>query len=613
MIVKNQVSYIDFGAKGDGVTDDFAAIVKAHEYANENGLPVVIDDGRTYYIHDTVIDGSARSAIIRTDVNWGNASFIIDDTDIDYFDGTKRASTYIFDIKSDYEVKTVTDRNVLCRLDGIGEGTTKLDFAPGYPAMLVIYDENTSVFRRTGGNRSGKGAVKKELILVDSDGNVDSSTPFMFDYETVTRLDIIRDDVTPITVKGGKFTTRGCRVDAFNNETNEKAGYYARGIFINRSHTVIDGVEHYVTGEFTTYDHRDKLLEGPHYRGFYVASHANEITIQNCVLTGRRYYHVSGTYEFSGDMVNKIYLIGCTQSNFRIKDEEGKTVFSMAISPVSKTLYYWGIGGTNFCKNMEYINCTLSRFDAHQGLYNGKIIGCTMNFMELTGKGELLVGERSICAGGNVFRSHKSIDGCACVIKGISIVCVLTRTSVACNRNCLNVSIGGEAFTGRDRLNKIAGCSIVEIPALDSLINIKRYARAFKENARSILTVNRSGFVFNENVLHIGYESSSVVIVFFVVVAENVLRLLTVSKHGVVKLRALNVALVCGESNAVFVKALVEVFRNAVSHYGFALSRGNLNVILYVHILCCNAVGGKDVASGVLYGFLICCDSIDRL
>ena len=213
----------------------------------------------------------------------------------------------------------------------------------------------------------------------------------MFDYETVTRLDIIRDDVTPITVKGGKFTTRGCRVDAFNNETNEKAGYYARGIFINRSHTVIDGVEHYVTGEFTTYDHRDKLLEGPHYRGFYVASYANEITIQNCVLTGRRYYHVSGTYEFSGDMVNKIYLIGCTQSNFRIKDEEGRTVFSMAISPVSKTLYYWGIGGTNFCKNMEYINCTLSRFDAHQGLYNGKIIGCTMNFMELTGKGELLV------------------------------------------------------------------------------------------------------------------------------------------------------------------------------------------------------------------------------
>ena len=385
------VTYLDFGAVGDGVTDDFAAIVKAHDFANENALPVVIDDGRTYYIHDTLIDGEVKSAIIRTDVSWGSASFIIDDTDIDYYDGTKRASSYIFSIESDYKKETLTDRELLSRLDGIGEGTKKLDLALGYPAMLIIYDENASVFNRCGSSYSGKGSPKKELIVIDGEGNVDASTPFMFDYETVTKVDVIRTDVTPITVKGGKFTTRGCRVDAFDNETKKKAGYYARGIFINRSHTVLDGVEHYVVGEFTTYDHRDRLLEGPHYRGFYVASHANEITIKNCGLTGRRYYHVSGTYEFSGDMVNKIYLIGCTQSNFRIKDEEGKTVFSMAISPVSNTLYHWGIGGTNFCKNMEYINCTLSRFDAHQGLYNGKMIGCTMNFMELTGKGDLLI------------------------------------------------------------------------------------------------------------------------------------------------------------------------------------------------------------------------------
>ncbi len=388
---KNFVTYLDFGAVGDGMTDDFAAIVKAHDYANENGLPVITDDGRTYYIHDTLIDGEVKSAIIRTDVNWGNSSFIIDDTDIDYYDGTKRASSFIFNVVSDYEKETITDREILSRLDGIGEGTEKLDISFGYPAMLVLYDENASVFNRCGASYSGKGSPKKELIVIDSDGRVDGATPFMFDYATVTRLDVIRTDITPITVKGGKFTTRGCRVDAFDNETKKKAGYYARGIFINRSHTVIEGVEHYVVGEFSTYDHRDRLLEGPHYRGFYVASHANGVTIKNCVLTGRRYYHVSGTYEFSGDMVNKIYLIGCTQSNFRIKDEEGNTVFSMACSPVSKTLYHWGIGGTNFCKNMEYINCTLSRFDAHQGLYNGKMIGCTMNFMELTGKGELLI------------------------------------------------------------------------------------------------------------------------------------------------------------------------------------------------------------------------------
>ena len=33
------VRYADFGAKGDGKTNDAAAIIKAHKYANEHGLP----------------------------------------------------------------------------------------------------------------------------------------------------------------------------------------------------------------------------------------------------------------------------------------------------------------------------------------------------------------------------------------------------------------------------------------------------------------------------------------------------------------------------------------------------------------------------------------------
>jgi hypothetical protein len=50
---------------------------------------------------------------------------------------------------------------------------------------------------------------------------------------------------------------------------------------------------------------------------------------------------------------------------------------------------HWGIGGTNYCKNMEYINSYLSRFDAHAGLYNGKIINSTVNYMALTGTGHM--------------------------------------------------------------------------------------------------------------------------------------------------------------------------------------------------------------------------------
>ena len=51
--------------------------------------------------------------------------------------------------------------------------------------------------------------------------------------------------------------------------------------------------------------------------------------------------------------------------------------------------FHWGLGGTNWCKNMEYRNSKISRFDAHQGLYDGKIINTEISDMELTGVGKL--------------------------------------------------------------------------------------------------------------------------------------------------------------------------------------------------------------------------------
>ena len=70
-IDRDYVTYEDFGAVGDGKTEDFGAICKAHEYANEHGIPVRAANGAHYYIHDNRIDGVAKSIEIKTDVNWG--------------------------------------------------------------------------------------------------------------------------------------------------------------------------------------------------------------------------------------------------------------------------------------------------------------------------------------------------------------------------------------------------------------------------------------------------------------------------------------------------------------------------------------------------------------
>ncbi len=388
---KKYVTYEEFGAVGDGVTDDFAAIKRAHDYANENGLTLKADGTKTYYICNTNMDGDATSAIIKNDVEWGSAKFIIDDTDIGYFDGTGRASKHIFRVLSDYEKLVIEDPAILAPLAGIGEGTKKIELALGYPALICIYNKNSRVFRRAGGygKNSEVGNDQFEIILIDGEGNVDESTPFMFNYDVVTKVEVARCDIKHIMISGGIFLTKASRVDAMAD--GRRAGYFARGININRSFTTLVGVEHYVEGEITTFEHRDKGIRGPHYYGFFAPTFANEVTLKNCVLTGRRYYYIAGTYDFIAERVNIIRLIGCTQSNFETKDEEGNTVYSMVMSPVSGCRYHWGIGGTNFCKNMEYIDSKLSRFDAHAGLYNGKMINCDINAMELTGKGELLI------------------------------------------------------------------------------------------------------------------------------------------------------------------------------------------------------------------------------
>ena len=71
------VRYSEFGAKGNGKTDDIDAIAAAHAFANQHGLFVKADEGATYYI-----GGKERTAFIQTDTDFGTATFIIDDTEV---------------------------------------------------------------------------------------------------------------------------------------------------------------------------------------------------------------------------------------------------------------------------------------------------------------------------------------------------------------------------------------------------------------------------------------------------------------------------------------------------------------------------------------------------
>ena len=163
-------------------------------------------------------------------------------------------------VESEHEklVLTKDDAEDAKKIEALGKigysyGTTKIDLGLDYPAMLIIYNKYHEVYKRWGATYSGAGVAQHELIVVDKDGNISEDTPFMFDYEEITSIEIINLDVEPITIKGGIFTTLACRVDSLYKFgiMERKAGYLLRGLEVNRSFTTIDGTEHYVEGEVT--------------------------------------------------------------------------------------------------------------------------------------------------------------------------------------------------------------------------------------------------------------------------------------------------------------------------------------------------------------------------
>ena len=128
---KNNVTYEDFGAVGDGVTDDFGAMLKAHNFANEKGLPVLGTPGKNYYIFDTTLGTDKVYSIeIMTDVDWQGATITIDDRKLSTISGSEYyalARRHVFDVVPSPECRKIciTDPEELSRIvgDGIGRKT----------------------------------------------------------------------------------------------------------------------------------------------------------------------------------------------------------------------------------------------------------------------------------------------------------------------------------------------------------------------------------------------------------------------------------------------------------------------------------------------------------
>ncbi len=350
------------GAAGDGVTDDFGAIKATHLRANLTGQTVVAEPG-VYYLgqHDTSID-------IMTDTVWTDAEFIIDDSSLD--PSLKAAVTNVFNIQRSRTPESITISG------GLKAGQKNIGITFNEPVMLYIINSSVLQYIRKG-NNPNDGSPMQELILVDKDGNVDDTTPIMWDYEKVTSAAVYRISDKPITISGGTFRT-------IANTAPSQYTYYKRGIGVSRSNTVIRDLVHIIEGEGET---------GAPYNGFLSASYAANVLFENVTYSGHKRYWLNdevggnpmGTYDITANSCINVTWKNCDQLT-SLTDAE-----------------IWGVMGSNYCKNLTYDGCKLSRFDAHKGTWNATIVDSEIGIHSLTiiGGGVLRV-ENSVIHDNNI-------------------------------------------------------------------------------------------------------------------------------------------------------------------------------------------------------------------
>ncbi len=402
LISKGWVCYSDFGAKGDGKTDDVKAIAATHAFANEHGLTVKADERATYYIgrEDHTID-------IRTNTDFGNAAFFIDDTDVE------NRNAPVFSVNS--TLQPITLEGII----SLKKNQEKIDVLLPGAGLVTVTDSNVRRYIRYGPNQN-KGSHQTDIFAVNEQGEVDKNTPIIWDFDQITESSFLPIDETTLTLTGGRFTT-------IANREESRYTYYSRGLAIRRSNVIIDGLEHHVIGEGDT---------GAPYGGFIHISNCSNVIVRNTLLTGRKMYQTigsagvrvsMGSYDISVNRALNVTFENCRQTN----DIHDRT--------------YWGIMGSNYCKNLVYDNCVFSRFDAHMGVANATIRNSTLGHQGINaiGSGVFIVENSTIAS--RTLINLRSDYGSTWQGKFIIRDCVFIPTGLESG----NVSLIGGSYSGQ--------------------------------------------------------------------------------------------------------------------------------------------------------------------
>ena len=400
------ITYADYGAVGDGKTDDSEAIRKAHNAANYLRLPVEGSAGATYYI-----GAITKTITIKTDTDWKGAKFIFDDSTIRWDNATLR-SVHVFTVEHDdkYLYYDVAVPEAL-KKNGLKAGQANIGMTFDGPCMLLIENSNEKIFKRYGVNQDN-GDNKQEVIYVDANGNV-IGTPIQYDYSTITSIKMYSVDDTPITVGNASIVTIVPNPKAQDPNYENNYCFFNRGILVRRSNTTLYNIIHTIEGEDMSViidrdgdgktgdaKNADGLPEkwtddksyGVPYSGFFVFEYSYNVKLDTCQVQGHQaynFYQSGGRNEMGSYDISAKYCIGLQFLSVAQRENYGEYASDTVIT---NRFMYHGIMGSYYCRNIVMDNCYLDRFDSHKGMHSATITNSTLGFGILViGGGELYI------------------------------------------------------------------------------------------------------------------------------------------------------------------------------------------------------------------------------
>ncbi|MFD2305969.1 hypothetical protein [Enterococcus termitis] len=336
------VSPLWFGAVGDGITDDGAAIKATHAFANSIGAPV-------FYPNKEYLLSDVYDIEIKTDVDWNLSTLIIDDK--------KYPEKPVFKMVSGKKISidpALFEKYLPLKPDLM----MNIPELSGHGEILVRFTDEVNKISKRYGTNADDGKPRMDFVKFDDTG--DMKNQLAHEY---SRLDSVLIEEMPshyLTLKSGKFISTG---------DLQRPNYYARGIAIERSKVKITNISQSMI---------KNTKETAPCAGFLSISNCADVIIENCSISPRKADTV-GSYGLKAENTVNLLISGFIGTDYT-SDKNAKSE-------------YWGVMSGFNMKDTVIENSEMNRVDSHTYSHNitvrgSKIFGAGMT---LSGGGKLSI------------------------------------------------------------------------------------------------------------------------------------------------------------------------------------------------------------------------------